>query len=188
MAERLNRASLVERAAELSDQIGLDDVTITRVGQAVGIAPPGVYRHVADVIDLKGAIADLAATEVSGELARATAGLAGRDALAALAARLRTWAAEHPGRYAALQVAPDPGDDAGVARAEQLLDVFGATLRAYHLIGDDFTDAVRLVRSTLHGFVVLEHHEGFKLPRSLDATFERIIDALHATLAAWSRR
>ncbi|GAA2181350.1 TetR-like C-terminal domain-containing protein [Brooklawnia cerclae] len=185
MAERLTRTAVVERAADLSDEIGLGEVTITRVGQAVGIAPPGVYRHVVDVVDLRGAIADLAATEVARELARASAGLAGRAALAALADRLRAWAHEHPGRYAALQVAPDPDDEAGLARAGTLLEVFGAALRAYDLTGDAFTDGVRLVRSAIHGFVDLEQHGGFKQPRSRDETFERIIDALDTVLCAW---
>lgn len=186
MAERLSRSTLVERAAALSDKIGLEEVTITKVGHAVGIAPPGVYRHVVDVGDLRTAIAELATAEVSVELAQASSGLAGRDALAAIAYRLRQWAREHPGRYAALQIAPDPDDPAGMARSETLLGVIGTALRAYGLTGDDFTDGVRLVRSTVHGFVSLEQHGGFKQPRSPNATFDRVVDALDAVLALWA--
>lgn len=186
MAERLSRAAVVERAARLSDEIGLDALTITRLGRQLGIAPPGVYRHVADLDDLRGAIGQQAAREVAGVLSATCAGLSGRAALTALATTLRSWAAEHPGRYAALQIAPDPGDTDGQAAASEVIAVIAAALRAYELTGDDLTDAIRLLRSTLHGFVALELGGGFKQRRSPDATFERMVAALDVVLTGWA--
>lgn len=186
MAERLTRGAVVERAAGLTDEIGLEALTITKLGRALGIAPPGVYRHVADLDDLRAAISRRAAHEVTGVLSTACAGLSGRDALAALAAVLRGWATDHPGRYAALQLAPDPDDAAGQAAAAEVLAVIASALRAYRLSGDDLVDAIRLIRSTLHGFVTLELGGGFKQPRDVDATFARIVDSLDAALRTWS--
>lgn len=186
MAERLSRRAVVERAARLADDIGLDELTITRVGRELGVTPPGIYRHVADVDDLRGAIGAQAAREVSVALSTACAGLSGRDALATLATTLRAWATAYPGRYAALQIAPGPGDADGHAAATEVLAVIASALRAYDLVGDDLTDAIRLIRSTLHGFVTLELGGGFAQPRSVDATFERIVDFLDAVLDDWS--
>lgn len=187
MAERLNRALVVERTAELADRIGLAELTITRLGRELGIAPPGVYRHVAGLEELRRAIARRACRAAAAELATACAGLSGRDALAALARTLRDWAARHPAQYAALQIAPDPGDAEGTAAAEELLDTIVSALRAYRLRGAGLSDGVRLLRSTLHGFIVLELGDGFKQPRPVEDTFERIIDALDAVLREWSR-
>ena len=188
MAERLNRDAVVARASDLVDEIGLDDLTITRLGRALGIAPPGVYRHVADLDDLRAAIAQRAARDLAAELSRVGAGRSGAAALRAVADELRAWAAEHPGRYAALQIAPDPGDADGQRAAEILIGTISAALRAYALDGDDLTDAIRFVRSTVHGFVGLELGGGFKQPRALDATFARIVDALDGTLRGWGGR
>lgn len=185
MAERLNRTALVARAADLSDEIGLEALTITKVGRHVGIAAPGVYRHVEDVEDLRVAIGSLAAGEVAVELARSTTGLAGPDALVALAGALRAWAEAHPGRYAALQVAPDPGDEEAQAQMAELIGTIGSAMRVYELEGDDLTDAIRLLRSLLHGFVSLEQGEGFKDPRDLDASFERMVRSLDPLLRSW---
>lgn len=186
MAERLSRGAVVEHAASLSDDIGLEELTITKLGRSLGIAPPGVYRHVADLRDLRGAIGQQAALVVANVLSSACAGLSGADALAALAHALRAWAEQHPGQYAALQLAPDSDDVAGQAAAQSLIAVLGSALRAYRLEGDDLTDAIRLIRATLHGFITLEQGEGFKLSRSLDATFARIIDSLDAVLTGWA--
>ncbi len=67
-----------------------------------------------------------------------------------------------------------------------MLAVITSALRAYGLAGDDLTDAIRLIRSTLHGFITLELGGGFKQPRDVDATFARIVGALDAALGAWS--
>lgn len=186
MAERLTRAAVIDRAASLSDDIGLEALTITKLGRSLGIAPPGVYRHVTDLSDLRGALGQQAAREIAGVLSAACAGLSGADALAALAHTLRAWAARHRGRYAALQVAPDPGDVVGQTAAGELIAVVASALRAYRLADDDLTDAIRLIRSTLHGFVALEQASGFKQARSVDATFARVIASLDAVLTGWS--
>jgi len=185
VAERLSRDLVIERAAQLSDDTGLDGLTITKLGRELGIAPPGVYRHVTDVGDLRRAIGRRAAHEVAGVLSTACVGLSGRDALGALAVALRNWALAHPGRYAALQVAPDPDDAAGQASAGEVLTVISAALRAYRLEGDDLTDAIRFIRSALHGFIALELVGGFKQPRDPDATFERIVASLDVALGRW---
>lgn len=186
MAERLNRGLVIERAASLADDIGLEELTITKLGRSLGITPPGLYRHVTDLNDLRGAIGQQAAREVARTLSTACAGLSGNDALTALAYSLRQWAARHPGRYAAMQIAPDPEDTAGQAAAEELLTVIASALRAYRLDGDDLTDAIRLLRVTLHGFIALERNGGFKQPRSLDATFARIIASLGTVFTEWA--
>ena len=186
MADRLSRDRVVERAAELADEIGLEGVTITRLGRALGISPPGVYRHVADVVDLRAAIGAAAARQVSGVLSSACAGLAGREALEALTVALRGWAQKHPGRYAALQVAPLPGDREGQEAGADAVEAVVAALRAYDLHGDDLTDAVRLVRSTVHGFITLERDGGFARPRRTEVTLARIVDALDTALRHWS--
>lgn len=186
MAERLTRSTVIDRAASLSDDIGLDELTITKLGRSLGIAPPGVYRHVTDLGDLRSAVGQQAAREVAAALSAACAGLSGTDALAALATTLRAWAHQHPGRYAALQVAPDPDDTDGQAATQSLIAVIASALRAYRLEGDDLTDAIRLIRSTLHGFVALEQSEGFKQARSLDATYTRVIASLDIVLTEWS--
>lgn len=186
MSERLSRTKVVASAADLADQIGFSELTITRLGRHLGISPPGVYRHVADLDDLRSEISRVASQGAAAVLSTACAGLAGASALTAIANALRQWAGEHPGRYAALQVAPDPSDAQAQEAAGQVLVVIESALRAYDLAGDDLTDAIRFVRSALHGFISLEHGGGFKQPRSLDATFQRVIAGLDGALTHWA--
>lgn len=182
MAERLNRAAIIERAVALVDQSGLDALTIASLGRDLGISAPGVYRHAKDLADITGAVGHEATRALTQVLAMACAGRSGFEAFEALCRGIRTWAHEHPGLYAALQVAPDPDDVHGQKTVAELLEVFSAALRGYGLGGDDLTDAIRIVRSAVHGFVTLEQSAGFKLERSLEDTFTRLIAVHHEML------
>lgn len=60
-------------------------------------------------------------------------------------------------------------------------------LRAYGLEEPDLTDAVRLLRSTFHGYCALEASGGFGAPRDVQKSWKRAIDALHVLLQNWPR-
>lgn len=103
----------------------------------------------------------------------------------AFATTLRTRAHQPPCRYAALQVSPDLDDADGQSAAQNLVSVVASILRAYRLDGDDLTDAIRLIRSTLHGFIVLAQNEGRKDSRFVDATYLRIVASLDSVVTGW---
>ncbi|WP_369218265.1 TetR/AcrR family transcriptional regulator [Streptomyces flavofungini] len=174
-------------AAELADEIGLEQVTMARVASRLGVKDASLYSHVRGLEDLRGRIALLAADEKTLRIAEATVGRAGKEALVAYADAWREYAHRHPGRYTATQIRlridPELAERAeGPRRAVEL--TYGM-LRGYGLAEPDLTDAVRLLRSTFHGFVALEAAGGFGHARAPQRSWERALDALHATLEHW---
>ena len=92
----------------------------------------------------------------------------------------------HPGRYPLTQRVPDAGDPEHVAAGEQAVQAVFAALRGYGLEGDEAIHATRAARSALHGFVSLEIDGGFALRQDVGRSFERLVSALHVSLAAWN--
>jgi hypothetical protein len=145
---------------------------------------PSLYKHVGGLDDLQRGIAVLALDELGRAMATAAVGRSRGDALRSLARAYRAYALAHPGRYPATLRAPDPQDDEHLAAAERVVTTVFAALAAYDLDGDDAIDAVRILRSALHGFVALETGGGFGLPQDVDRTFERLLDSLDTALSA----
>ena len=173
--------------AELADEVGFEQVTMSEVARRLGVKDASLYTHVRNVEDLRGRIALLAADEKTVRIAEATAGRAGRDALVAFANAWRDYAREHPGRYTATQT-PIQIDPELVAKApgpRRAVELTYSMLRAYGLAEPDLTDAVRVLRSTFHGFVAREAAGGFALGRSPQQTWVRALDALHTLLEHW---
>ncbi|GAT67272.1 tetR family transcriptional regulator [Planomonospora sphaerica] len=173
--------------AELADEVGLEHVTMSAVARRLGVKDASLYVHVRGLEDLRGRIALLAADEKTVRVAEATAGRAGKDALVAFANAWRTYARAHPGRYSATQIPMriDPELAARAPGPRRAVELTYSMLRAYALAEPDLTDAARLVRSTLHGFVSLEAAGGFAHARPAESSWTRCLDALHALLERW---
>lgn len=155
---------VVEAAADLADSIGLDKVTVSALARGFGVKDASLYSHVRSVQDLRTRVALLAAGEFADRLGTAIAGRAGKDALIAFADAYRAFALERPGRYAATQIRLDPAVVARSTAYHRTIEIIYAMLRAYDLTEPDFTDAVRLLRSTFHGYSALEANGGFGAP------------------------
>ncbi|WP_371750415.1 WHG domain-containing protein [Streptomyces sp. NBC_01283] len=173
--------------AELADEVGLDQVTMSQLARRLGVKDASLYTHVRGLEDLRGRIALLAADEKTIRIAEATSGRAGKDALVAFANAWREYAHEHPGRYAATQtpIQIDPELAAKAPGPQRAGELTYGILRGYGLVEPDLTDAVRLLRSTFHGFVALEAAGAFAHERSPQHSWIRALDALHSLLEHW---
>ncbi|MDR8414830.1 TetR/AcrR family transcriptional regulator [Nonomuraea sp. 3-1Str] len=200
-AERLTRA-----AADLADEIGFHNVTVSALARGFGVKPAALYAHVQDAQDLRIRVGGLALTELADRVGEALAGRAGKDALVAFADAYRDYARQFPGRYAAAQLQLDPETvtaataspgsavgaavspavGAAVSAARRHAELTRAILRGYGLSEPDQTDAVRMVNSTLHGYVSLETAGQFRHhPREVELSWARTLDALDTVLRHW---
>lgn len=181
----LNTDRVVAEAAELIDQVGMDQLTLAALAARLGVRQPSLYKHVASLDSLQRLISMRAKAEVADVLGRAAIGRARGDALIAIAQVWRNWAHEHPGQYQAAQRGVAPGDAAHEAVAQRVIDVIAAAMSGYGLDGDDAIDAIRAYRAALHGFVSLEADGGFALPVDIDRSYDRLVHALVLSLPSW---
>lgn len=158
--------------AALVDEIGFASLSMGLLADRLGVRPPALYRHVASLGDLAHRIATLGWSELAASIRDATAGRGGSDALTAGAQAMRTFVKEHPGRYAAANAAQPTGpDDPLIAATTQMIDSATAMLRGYDLDPDQEIHAVRMLRSTLHGFTTFETTNGFQIDIDADTSF-----------------
>lgn len=176
---------LVAAAAELADEEGLEKVTLSGLARRFGVKDASLYAHVRSLQDLRTRLALYAGGELIDRIAEAVAGRAGKDALVAFADAYREYALQHPGRYAATQIRVDQALVADSPALRRTADITYGMLRGYGLAEPDLTDAVRLLRSTFHGYCALEAAGAFGAPRDVRRSWERAVDALHIALENW---
>ena len=183
----LSTDRLVVAAAELADEVGFEGVTVSALARRFGVKDASLYSHVRNLQDLRTRLALFVGGEMIDRIAVAVAGLAGRDALIAFAGAYREYALRHPGRYAATQIRIDPSVAADTPEMRRTAEVTYGMLRGYGLDEPDLTDAVRLLRSTFHGYCLLEAGGGFGAPREVQRSWDKAVDALHMALTHWPR-
>jgi AcrR family transcriptional regulator len=180
----LTRAAVIETAARMADDRGLEALTLGGVASALDVRTPSLYNHVDGLAGLRRELALVGVQELGERLRDGAVGRAGADALAAVATAYRGYARERPGCYQALQQAPDPEDGEMVDAARRTLQPLLAVLAGYGLEGEDAIHAARGLRSALHGFVELERVGGFGMDVDVDASFRFMLGALDAGLRA----
>jgi len=172
----LDQASVVEAAVKLIDEEGIEQLSLGRLAERLGVRTPSLYNHVAGLSCLKHDLALYCLHDLLDRILRATVGKSRAEAIFALANAYRAYAREAPGRYALTVQAPDPGDQEVQALAQQLVDVVRAVLAPYRLSEEVAIHAIRGLRSIVHGFISLEVAGGFAMPVDLDASFHWLIN------------
>ncbi len=183
----LTSAIVVSEAGDLADEVGYDNLTISALAQRLGVKQPTLYKHVTGTAGLHRAMAVLAKLELADVMRRSAVGKSGDDALIAISIAYRTWATEHPGRYAATVRAAVPGDEDDETAGREALEVVTSVLYGYGITGDDAIDVTRSFRAALHGFVALEAAGGFGLPVDVDRSFDWLLHGLVSAVASWRR-
>jgi len=183
----LNQASVVEAAVKLIDEEGIEQLSLGRLAERLGVRTPSLYNHVAGLSGLKHDLALYCLHDLLDRVLHATVGKARAEAIFALANAYRAYAGEAPGRYALTLQAPDPADQEVQAIAQQIVDVIRAVLAPYGLSEEDAIHAIRGLRSLVHGFISLEMAGGFGMPIDQDASFHWLINLYIAGLEQKAR-
>lgn len=182
----LTPALVIAEAAALADEVGYDQLTLAALASRFDVAVPSLYKHLDGLDAVRRGVAVVGIRELGAALEAGLAGASGEDAsarLRALAHAYRAYALDHPGRYAATVRAPT--DDADhIAASEAVLRTVLGVMAARGLTGDEAIDATRALRAALHGFVMLETAGGFGLPRDVERSFDRLVEALDLGLVA----
>jgi AcrR family transcriptional regulator len=103
----LDRDAIVAACLELVDELGVEALTMRRLGQRLGVDATAVYRHFRDKDDLLRAIGDRAHAAVLGDLRRSVApGAAWREVVRELCIELRAAHLARPDLAALVRAAP----------------------------------------------------------------------------------
>jgi len=173
----LDRAAVMRAAVEILDEQGVPGLTYSALAARLGVKYQSLYSHVGTPQDLAREL-HISYLRSLGETTRAAAvGLAGRDALRAIALAYWEHGLANPGLLALHlnQGVRDP------ALAESLADAASAlftVLSTYGITGDELWHWRRAFAAACHGFTSFEHAGVLRRTPSPRATLELVVDAL----------
>lgn len=185
---KFSRQRVIVGAAAFADTHGADALTLAALARDLGTSAPALLKHVRSTEDLRAAVAALALAQLSSELDIVTGGQRGSAALRAAATSYRRFALAHPGRYALAFSTIDARTEAGDPADRELILLLERTLAGRGLDSVAMTDAGRIVRSALHGFVSLELTGGFTRGAAPQTSYDTLVDLLDRSHALGSRQ
>ncbi len=149
----LDRDTLIAAAAGLADTNGWNELTMSKVAEAVGRHVSSLYSHVDDLDALRREIALLAVTEIGDVVWEASVGRSGADALTAIAEAERDFARLHPGRMAALRAHLGVDDPEFRDQALRIAQPIRTVLASFGLDQQQVAIAHRVFSATVRGLI-----------------------------------
>lgn len=181
----LDTYSILNAAAELAEEKGLENVSLLLVAEKLGVKSPSLYNHVSGLQDLSAGIAKLALDRLEEAIRNAAVGRSKDDALRATAFAYRKFAKENPELYKAILRYPDYDEGEIQETGQTVIRILYQVMEPYHYSKKETILFMRGFRSALHGFVSLEEAGFFKdTEADLDESFEWIVSSLILTLNA----
>ncbi|MFD0557722.1 TetR family transcriptional regulator [Stackebrandtia endophytica] len=170
---------LVDIALDILDETG--EVSLAKIAARANVATPSLYKHIANLAQLRELIAIRATDQLNEQITEASLGRSGPEAIRAAMTAWRRYVLEYPHRYAAIPL--EPLSDPALAEAgDRLMRTAGSVFRRFELTSDELVHAIRALRVIVHGFSTLEAGGGFGLPQDLDRSFAKLIDMYLASL------
>lgn len=180
----LTRQDVIEAAIACIEKEGASALGVNRVAKELGIKPPAIYKHLRGNTELKKAVALEIYRLLFAELKLKTAGIQEpRALLKAGGMANRDFARLHPGLFQVMmqfQLQPDDLESAAIIQESQ--DLFKALLDSQNLSKTKLIDIMRMVNAAIVGFIALEGSGLLTLPRSVDDSFEVMLDALFVAI------
>ncbi|WP_236795269.1 TetR-like C-terminal domain-containing protein [Amycolatopsis sp. GM8] len=180
----LDPAAVIAAASALADEVGFAGLTMGLLAERVGVRTPSLYKHVDSLDALQRGIGLQAIRDIGAVLTRAAVGRSGPDAVRAIAEAYRRWALDHPGRYAATVRVPGPEDEEYQAVSNDAVQVLFDAVAGFGLTDDRAVDAVRALRSVVHGFAGLEGGGAFQMSRDPADSYRFLVDTLISGMRA----
>lgn len=172
----LNKERIFEAAANLANQNGFAALSLKDIAAHFNVKPPSLFKHVRDLAEIKDALAVSGLTKLR-DMVTSANGKNATERLAAVLYAYRDFAKKFPGEYDAFQETHVLRSPAVYKIGEEVLATFVAALPD-RLKAAEKIHALRFLRSSIHGFVMLEKNGGFGLAEDVDESFRRMTKQL----------
>lgn len=173
----LTKEIIILKAVEIINQKGYTKLTFAVLSKELNVKPPAMFKHFMNIEDLKSSLTLAAINGLKICLKDALVGVSGEKALISLCNTYRNFARDNKGLYKAMQ--PIYFKDKNVIlAANDLMILIISILKEFDLNEGSYIHLVRLIRSSLHGFVVLETDFNFGMSANIDESFKHQIKAI----------
>ena len=183
MVLAMNKSEIIMKAIFLVNHQGLSSLTISKLAKELNVKPPSLYKHIQSLNQIHDELGMVFMKGVIQLIQTNAFGLSGEKALKEFCNSFRMYSLENPGLYQAMQLTHVIRSKQYQEIANSLLELLGRVLVSFQIQKHRQTDAIRFLRSVLHGFIDLEIHNGFGLPEDINNSFELAMEACILSLS-----
>ena len=172
MKKKINISEIVDTAIFIADHQGLDNVTLKNIASELDVKSPSLYNHIKNFDDILLQAANESLNNLYESIIKSIIGLEKDQALLALSNEYRTFFKLHPGQYSLIQRVNLWNDNKlSISKSDKILQLLEKILSRYAIKDTESINFIRVWRSYMHGFLLLETNGGFGLDLDINESF-----------------
>ncbi len=174
----LSKEKIIEKAAELANERGLSYLSVTTLADYLGIKKPSLYNHMKTIDDMHRSLMIYGWRMVSEEVVKGIDSLDEKTNLTEYGRKFYKFAIDNPGVFEAMLWYNKYSDDTLISATEGLYTFFFKQTDGLGIDREIANHLLRTYRAFLEGFIMLQIHNSFGNPISMNESFEISMNVL----------
>ena len=174
----LSKEKIIEKAAELANEKGLSYLSVTTLADYLGIKKPSLYNHMKTIEDMHRDLMIYGWRIVSEEVVKGIDSSDEKKNLTAYGRKFYKFAIDNPGVFEAMLWYNKYSDEALISATEGLYMFFFAQTDGLGINREIANHLLRTYRAFLEGFIMLQIHNSFGNPISVEESFNISMNVL----------
>lgn len=174
----LDQKKIVEIAAQLANEDGMENITLKRIAEELGIQTPSLYNHVKSLDDLRKHLMLYGWKQLEEKLLLSVVGVSGYDALRAMCYGFYEYAVSNPGVFGTMLWYNKFQDEEMQDVTKRLFEVLFKVMRQLKLSDETINHLIRTFRGFLEGYALLVNNGAFGNPISIRESFDLSVEVL----------
>ena len=174
----LDKNAVIERAALLANEKGLDNVTLKELADSLEIRSPSLYNHISGLEELKREIMLYGWKKADERILCAAENCSDYEAVKAMCRAFYSYATENKGIFSAMLWYNKYADTGSMEATSGLFSRLYMIMENMGISRNITEHLIRTLRGFLEGFALLVNNGAFGHPADIDESFEMSLDVL----------
>lgn len=181
----LTKEIIILKALDIINRSGYQMLTFVNLAKELDVKPPAMFKHFNNLEDLKCSLTLKAVNGLKENLQKSLIGISGKKAISSLCHTYREFARNNHGLYISMQSNHFKDREVSLA-ATELMSIIVSIIKGFDINEKNHIHIVRLIRSSLHGFAILETDFNFGMSKDIDESFQLQIEAILYMIQSYS--
>lgn len=168
----INDKMIIETAADISNEIGLDNLTLKIIAEKLNIKSPSLYNHISNLDDIKEKLMIYGWEQVEELMVESAVGSTGYEALKNMCYAFYDYTTNNKGIFNAMLWYNKYENQDKMKATTRLFTIIFKVMKALKLNDDYINHMIRTLRSFLEGFSLLVNNNAFGNPISIKESFD----------------
>ncbi|MCG6141509.1 TetR/AcrR family transcriptional regulator [Leptospira mtsangambouensis] len=176
---QITREFVLDSAWDLVMDQGLSEFRLAGLAENLGIRTPSLYNHIRDLEDVRREMKRRSLQILGDRLSlKSKTSNGGSEGISEFLNTYRSFAKSHPHVYP-LTIESTESDPELKPLGDRILETCMEVFR-FQALDETAVHRIRILRSLLHGFIVLEEAGGFGRNESIEDSFKKITESLES--------